>query len=299
KEADAQRKAISNAKVVKMVETIAAGDKEERGDASGNAKTATTVRGGESRKRERKVRVMHVSRPLVGGLSWAPENTGELDMITVDKYTAVLKSYPEVDGIFAEMDSFAKAVLGYCSKNLAARGGSSTAAAGSARASDEAAIINGLGAEQGHPWGGGGSGESKSDEGRVRRPRSRRPQEEELCAVIAEQWRLTAATLTRSRCVKGNCDAEAMERREVTMMQVTESYLMSRLAPGLGAWLAVLHAGADAELRRALTLLRYHTQEDIGVKRPFQCDLSSAVECLRRLGVCATPMDKMLQVKVS
>ncbi|CAN0282710.1 unnamed protein product, partial [Ectocarpus sp. 8 AP-2014] len=42
----------------------------------------------------RKVRVMHISRPLMGGLSWAPENAGELDMITVDKYTAVLKSYP-------------------------------------------------------------------------------------------------------------------------------------------------------------------------------------------------------------
>lgn len=77
-----------------MVETNAAGEKEERGDASGKAKTATTVRGGELRKRERKVRVMHVSRPLMGGLSWAPENAGELDMITVDKYTAVLKSYP-------------------------------------------------------------------------------------------------------------------------------------------------------------------------------------------------------------
>lgn len=121
----------------------------------------------------------------------------------------------EVDGMFAEMDSFAKAVLDYCSKNLEARGGSSTAAGGYARASDEAAIINGLGAEQGHPGDGGGSGESKSDEGRVRRPRSRKPQEEELCAVIAEQWRLTATTLTRSRCVKGNGDAEAMERREV------------------------------------------------------------------------------------
>lgn len=47
-----------------------------------------------ARKRERKVRLMHVSRPLMGGLSWAPENTGELDMVTVDKYTAVLKSYP-------------------------------------------------------------------------------------------------------------------------------------------------------------------------------------------------------------
>lgn len=118
--------------------------------------------------------------------------------------------------MFAEMESFAKAVLGYCSKNLAARADSSAVAGGgSAHASDEPAIINVLGAEQGDPGEGGGSGESKGAEERVRRPRSRRPQEEELCAVIAEQWRLTAATLTRSRCVKGNGDAEAMERREV------------------------------------------------------------------------------------
>ena len=44
------------------------------------------------------------------------------------------------------------------------------------------------------------------------------------------------------------------------MMQVTESYLMSRLAPGLGAWLARLKADADRELCRALRLLQYHTQ---------------------------------------
>lgn len=57
--------------------------------------------GGASRKkRERKVRLMHVSRPLMGGLRWAPENAGELDMATVDKYTAVLRSYPgEMDGL--------------------------------------------------------------------------------------------------------------------------------------------------------------------------------------------------------
>ena len=60
------------------------------GDDDGDRKTSEES----ARKRERKVRLMHVSRPLMGGLSWAPENAGELDMITVDKYTAVLKSYP-------------------------------------------------------------------------------------------------------------------------------------------------------------------------------------------------------------
>lgn len=38
-------------------------------------------------------------------------------------------------------------------------------------------------------------------------------------------------------------------------------------------------------------------QEDIGVRTAFQCDLSLAVDSLRSLALCATPMDKMLQVK--
>lgn len=38
-------------------------------------------------------------------------------------------------------------------------------------------------------------------------------------------------------------------------------------------------------------------QEDIGVKTAFQCDLSLAVDSLGSLALCATPMDKMLQVK--
>lgn len=43
-------------------------------------------------------------------------------------------------------------------------------------------------------------------------------------------------------------------------MQVTESYLMSRLAPGLGAWLATMYDDADEELSGAFRLLQYHTQ---------------------------------------
>ncbi len=64
------------------------------GDRRGGSSSGGGGAGGAGRNRERKVRLMHVSRPLMGGLSWAPENAGELDMITVDKYTAVLKSYP-------------------------------------------------------------------------------------------------------------------------------------------------------------------------------------------------------------
>eukprot|EP00752_Nemacystus_decipiens_P014841 g13213.t1 len=279
---DDQKKTSSATKVVSLRATSTHGDKKTGKETSGDDDDDDT-RKEAVKARERKVRLMHVSRPLMGGLSWAPENAGELDMITVDKYTAVLKSYPEVDGMFAEMDSFAKAVLNYCSKNLASRAESGTTSATAASAAAATADRR--------EGDGGGSG------GPAPLRQRARPEEEELCAVVAEQWRLTAATLTRSRCVKGNGDAEARERREVTMMQVTESYLMSRLAPGLGTWLAALKAEADRELCRALRLLQHHTQEDIGVKASFQCDLSLAVNSLRSLALCATPMDKMLQVK--
>lgn len=158
--------------------------------------------------------------------------------------------------MFAEMDSFAKAVLTYCSKNLAARMDSGTAttaatpttAAAAAAAAVEGGegkgpapvVADGIGqssrgrAEAGLVPGGaaaGGAGGRRRDGGndggpslggiggaaaaRQRTRQRTRPEEEELCAVVAEQWRLTAATLTRSRCVKGNGDAEARERREV------------------------------------------------------------------------------------
>lgn len=47
----------------------------------------------------------------------------------------------------------------------------------------------------------------------------------------------------------------------------------------------------------AAFISRADPKEDIGVKTSFQCDLTLAVDSLRSLALCATPMDKMLQVK--
>lgn len=47
---------------------------------------------------------------------------------------------------------------------------------------------------------------------------------------------------------------------QVNLMQVTESYLMVRLTPALSSWIAMRYASADAELERAIGMLRYHTQ---------------------------------------
>ncbi|CAM9711417.1 unnamed protein product, partial [Scytosiphon promiscuus] len=251
------------------------------------------AREGASRRRERKVRLMHVSRPLMGGLEWAPENAGELNMTTVDKYAAVLKSYPERRFFFCPPDDFCT----WCTKDRAR--GNTTSGASLGHAEVGVTPPTTLNNTDRNPPTLVTHGDDALDRGgrHVRGDGLLRQGQEELCAVVAEQWRLTAARLTRSRCVKGNGDAEARDRREVTMMQVTESYLLSRLAPGLGAWLVALHADADAELCDALRILRHHTQEDIGVKKQFQCDLSAPVESLRGMKLCATPMDKMLQVK--
>ncbi|CAN0102372.1 unnamed protein product, partial [Laminaria digitata] len=83
------------------------------------AAAAAAVAVAEATGRKRRVRLLHVSRPLMGGLLKVPENVGELDMATVDQYAAVLKSYPEAEGIFVEMDDFASDVLSYCSRHLA------------------------------------------------------------------------------------------------------------------------------------------------------------------------------------
>ena len=73
------------------------GEKGESPDAAAVAATAAAavpVAAATGKVRKRKVQLLHVSRPLVGGLVKVPENVGELDMATVDKYAAVLKSYP-------------------------------------------------------------------------------------------------------------------------------------------------------------------------------------------------------------
>lgn len=91
-----------------------------------------------------------------------------------------------MEGVFFEMDSFADAVVLYCQKHLANWDNAQQSEAGM---------------------------ESKNG---VESSQERRPSEEKLCAIVAEQWRRSAAALARSRCVKGAGGAEASEQREVS-----------------------------------------------------------------------------------
>lgn len=96
----------------------------------------------------------------------------------------------EMEGVFFEMDSFADAVVLYCQKHLTSWDNAQQS--------------------EGGPEGvmeGGNDVESCED---------RRPSEEKLCTIVAEQWRRSAAALARSRCVKGAGGAGATEQREVS-----------------------------------------------------------------------------------
>ena len=52
------------------------------------------------------VTLLHVSRPLVGGVVAAPDETEALNAQAVRSMLAVLRSFPEMEGIFRAIDSF-------------------------------------------------------------------------------------------------------------------------------------------------------------------------------------------------
>ena len=53
----------------------------------------------------RTIKVIYISRPLEGGVP-APDDSDELDYDSMRKYVAILRSSPEIEGIFMEMDAF-------------------------------------------------------------------------------------------------------------------------------------------------------------------------------------------------
>ena len=130
----------------------------------------------------------------------------------------------EVDGVFVEMDSFADAVISYYHGRLANGWDPGQPAANGARQSGGAG--GGVEGERGIRGARSTAEEDKpsvpgrgrsglrgdvkgrgSDDGRGKaRPErggAERPAVEKLCSVVVEQWRRSAAALTRSRCVKG------------------------------------------------------------------------------------------------
>ncbi|CAN0102653.1 unnamed protein product [Discosporangium mesarthrocarpum] len=55
-------------------------------------------------------RMVHLSRPLLGGLESVPEHMQEMDTGMATKYTALLRSHPELEAVFLSMDQFVEEV---------------------------------------------------------------------------------------------------------------------------------------------------------------------------------------------
>ena len=60
--------------------------------------------------RDGRVMLLHVSRPLVGGVATAPDENEALSIGAVKSMTAVLKSFPELENVFRSMDGIAAEV---------------------------------------------------------------------------------------------------------------------------------------------------------------------------------------------
>ncbi|RLN96310.1 hypothetical protein BBJ28_00003569 [Nothophytophthora sp. Chile5] len=72
-----------------------------------------------SEKRElqrQEVTVLYVSRPLIGGIS-LPEDPSEIDLATFRKYTAILRSFPENELVFYQLDETISQVRKICQQN--------------------------------------------------------------------------------------------------------------------------------------------------------------------------------------
>ncbi|OWY97511.1 hypothetical protein PHMEG_00031939, partial [Phytophthora megakarya] len=69
-----------------------------------------------SEKREihhQEVTVLHISRPLAGGIE-VPEDPSEIDVATFRKYTAILRSFPENELVFYQLDETISQVHKIC-----------------------------------------------------------------------------------------------------------------------------------------------------------------------------------------
>lgn len=71
-----------------------------------------------SEKREiarQEVTVLHLSRPLEGGIE-VPEDPSEIDVATLRKYTAILRSFPENELVFYQLDETVNQVKKICTQ---------------------------------------------------------------------------------------------------------------------------------------------------------------------------------------
>lgn len=212
-----------------------------------------------------RVTVLHVSRPLIGGIT-VPEDPNELDVATFRRYTAILRSFPENELVFYQLDETIAQVRKICEHQQFANRYEDTLP-GLLKDEWEAAVE-----EIVH----GGSFDDEVDDdsgsfydGEPRRRRS--PQK------------------TRQSAMQSS--------HVLQIQQVVECYLMEQLHETLFPLVVASCKAQDATLRVILKRMRLYSPEDFGIHKDLQVFAQDARYALMSVREKKTPLDMLLAFK--
>ncbi|CAM9646258.1 unnamed protein product, partial [Phaeothamnion confervicola] len=207
------------------------------------------------------VRLLHLSRPLSGGLA-APEQGEELSQAAVMQHVALLRTHPELESVFADLDSFAEQLLALAAAAPDALGRvrpSLRAVVRGQWARATAALLASGCLSYGYDGFGGGFGGGEVTE-----------RHEKLLAQVVESYlmeRVHPAVYPWLAWCHEATDA-ALSR---ALLRMRNSLPSSILLPS--------------------------RQADVGVRSEFQCAQPEAIAAVAALGGAPAPMDKLLILK--
>lgn len=218
-----------------------------------------------------RVTVLHVSRPLIGGIA-VPEDPNELDVATFRRYTAILRSFPENELVFYQLDETVAQVRKICEHQQFANRYEDTLP-GLLRDEWEAAVEDIV------------HGGSFDDD-----------DEEDDDASRSFYDGESARARRRPRPQK--TQQSAMQSSHVLQIQqVVECYLMEQLHETLFPLVVASCKTQDATLRVILKRMRLYSPEDFGIHKDLQVFALDARHALLSVQAKKTPLDMLLAFK--
>ena len=220
--------------------------------------------GGGGARRQGRLQLYFLSRPLEGGLA-APSRVDELTADGIRKYLALLQSAPDVDACFAELEAGTVDIARGLTERRGAGAGGRGSAGDSVGASPLAAAAASAAA----------ASVCASAERALR----------ELCESVCDQ------ALDSAMFEDDSDEAFARSRQQVS--QCLESWCAERLHDSALSALREELAGDVAQLRSSLERAASKTMADLGVKPAFRCDFGDVARLLAELPRRRTPLEKL------
>jgi hypothetical protein len=259
-------------------------------------------------RRQGRLQLYFLSRPLEGGLA-APSSVDELTADGIRKYLALLRSAPDVDACFEELEEG----VGEIARGLAARRGAAgegAAAAASGNAAGGSAISTAAAPLPPPPPPPPLPSDAAAGAATCEVP-AQLPRQLPLPPPLAASAAAAAASacanaelalrvLCESVCEQALDSAtfeddsdEAFARSRQQVSQCLESWCAERLHDVAIAALRDELAGDVAQLRASLARAAGRSQADLGIKPAFRCDFSEVARLLAELPRRRTPLEKL------